>query len=110
MAHVKRFKEINESVFYFSDYVDLDLLQKVIDGMKPTSENREAANERFKKSLIGFNDNYTVKDSKRLPSTMGKQVAWWVDLYLVQDVIDRMNPVVCKQADEYKKDLKEFLS
>lgn len=107
MAHVKRFDEINESFFKFNNFVDLDLLQMVIDKMRPI---KDSSNDAFKKSLVKFNNNYTVKDTKRLPVTMGKQVAWWVDLFLVQDCIDRMNPVNCTEADQYKKDLKEFLS
>ena len=107
MARVKRFDEMNENFFHFSDYIDLDLLQKVIDGMRPT---KSSDGEDFKKSLIDFNDSYKVKGTKRLPATMGKQVAWWVDLFLVQDCIDRMNPVNCVNSEQYKKDLKEFLS
>jgi len=105
MAHVKRFKEVNES-FYFSDWVDMDLLQSVIDHMKP---GKESSGDEFKQSLRGFNNEYEVTVQKRLPATFGKQVAVWIDLYLVQDVIDRMNPVLCKQSDEYKAELKNFL-
>lgn len=107
MARVKRFDEMNENFFYFNDYVDLNLLQDVIDGMKPTKDSDK---DEFKKSLIKFNSNYNVRETKRLPATMGKQVAWWVDLFLVQDCIDRMNPSNCTNSEQYKKDLKEFLS
>ncbi len=37
---------------------------------------------------------------------MAKQVAHWIDLDLIQDVIDRMNPVLCEVSDTYKRDLK----
>lgn len=105
MAHVKRYNEINEE-FYFNDWVDLDLLQSVIDHMKP---GKEFSGDEFKQSLRGFNGEYDTVQQKRLPATFGKQVAEWVDLYLVQDVIDRMNPNLCQQSEEYKEDLKDFL-
>lgn len=108
MAHIKKFYEINETFFYFNDNIDLDLLQDVIDHMKPVGQDDN--NQIFKKSLRKFNSGYSVKEQKRLPSTFGKQVAWWIDLELVQDVIDRMNPVTCESSIEYKKDLKKFLS
>lgn len=105
MNRIKRFSEMNET-FYFNDYVDLDLLQNIIDNMKPTKDNDS---NNFKKELMKFNSNYEVKETKILPSTMGKQVAWWVDLYLIQDCIDRMNNKLCKDSEEYKINLKKFL-
>lgn len=105
MAHVKRFDEINEN-FYFNDWVDLDTLQKCIDNMKPTKTNDA---EAFKTSLKDFNDNYDCVQQKRLPAAFGKQVADWVDLYLVQDIIDRMNPNLCQDSEQYKQDLKNFV-
>lgn len=104
MAHVKRFQEINES-FYFNDWVDLDTLQRCIDKMKPTKDNGES----FKDSLREFNDSYECIQQKKLPDTFGKQVADWVDLYLVQDIVDRMNPNLCKDSEQYKQDLKRFV-
>jgi hypothetical protein len=103
--HIKKFKEINEG-FYFSDEYDVDLLQEVIEGMRP---NKISDGEEFKEKLKDFNKLYPCKEPKRLSEVLGKQVAWWVDLNLVQDVIDRMNHVLNKDADKYKKDLKIFL-
>jgi protein involved in temperature-dependent protein secretion len=105
MTHVKRYNEINDQ-FYFYDWVDLDLLQSVIDHMKP---DKSFTGYEFKQALRGFNDKYEIFQQKRLPVAFGKQVAEWVDLYLVQDVIDRMNPNLYQQSEEYKKDLKDFL-
>lgn len=108
MVKIKKFYELNETFFYFSDYVDLDLLQEIIEHMRP--KKLDDNNRDFKISLMEFNDKYPVKEQKRMPVVFGKQVAWWIDLNLMQDVIDRMNPVSCKSADDYKKDLKKFLS
>lgn len=105
MVRIKRYEDINES-FYFSEWVDMDILQSVIDHMKP---NKELSGNEFKQSLRGFNNEYEVTVQKRLPATFGKQVADWIDLYLVQDVIDRMNPNLCDQSDEYKSELKNLL-
>jgi hypothetical protein len=106
MAHIKRFDEINEE-FHHSDYINLNLLQDIIDRMKPTGLGDEQ--EDFNFNLTQFNDKYPVKYHKRFPATFGKQVANWIDLYLIQDVIDRMNPVLNPNANEYKKELKRFL-
>ena len=106
MAHIKRFEELNEE-FYFSNYVDLDLLQGVIDRMRPTGLGEEE--EDFNFELTQFNEKYPAKQHKRMPATFGKEVAHWIDLYLIQDVIGRMNPVLCARADEYKRELKKFL-
>jgi hypothetical protein len=105
MIHIKKFEEINEE-FYFSDEYDVDLLQGVIEGMRP-SKNSDS--DEFKNRLREFNELHPCKESKRMAETLGKQVAWWVDLNLVQDVIDRMNSMLNKNAKKYKKDLKIFL-
>jgi len=109
MAKVKRFKDINENnnVFNYSDWLDRDLLQGVIDGMKPRSEHD---GETWKEAMREFNNLYPVVNQERLPSSFNKQVADWVDLDLVQDVIDRMNPRLCDKSEEYKRDLKEMLA
>jgi hypothetical protein len=106
MIHVKKFKEINETFFYYSDYVDLDLLQGVIERMRPGKNNNR---ENFKENLKIFNEEYSVTQHKRLPDGLEKQVAWWIDLDLIQDVIDRMNPVLCEDSETYKIDLKHFI-
>ena len=102
MKHLKRF---NETFFYFSEIVDKELIQQVIDKMNPNNDNKLSDN--FKKSIIEFNKKYPIKESKRLPETMGKQVAWWVDMDIIQDCIDRMTDKII--SDKYKNDLKNFL-
>lgn len=104
--HIKRFQEVNEQ-FHYSDYIDLYLLQGCIEGMRP---NRTTTGDEFKQKLREFNSQYACKEEKRLPNNFAKDVAYWIDLNLIQDVIDRMNPVLCNKAYEYKKDLKNFLS
>lgn len=106
MVHIKKCNEVNEEFFYYNDYYDVDLLQKVIEGMRPS---KDYDGEDFKKELKEFNSKYSCKEQKRLSDMLGKKVAWWVDLYLVQDVIDRMNVKLNNEADKYKKDLKNFL-
>lgn len=106
MTHIKRFDELNEEFFYYSDYYDLDLLQEVIEGMRPSKETN---GEYFKKELREFNAQYPCKHQKRMSNVFGKQVAWWVDIELFQDVIDRMNSALNKNASKYKEDLKYFL-
>jgi hypothetical protein len=101
MAHIRRF---NESIGYYPDWLDRDLLQKVIDGMKHRSEHDE---ESFKESIREFNNLYPVRTQERLPSIFGKRVADWIDLDLIQDVIDRMNPNICVKSEKYKKILRE---
>lgn len=101
---IKTFEQFNEQ-FYFNDWVDLDLLQSVIDKMKPTMN---LSGDEFKKSIKLFNNNYTV-NNERLPSTFGKRVADWVDLDIVQDIIDRMNPNANPLHVEYKKKLKNLI-
>ena len=105
MAHIKKFKEINEEFFY-SDSYDVDLLQEVIEGMRP---NNLSDGESFKEEIKKFNSKFPCKEQKRLPSTFGKQVAWWIDMQIIQDVIDRMNTSLNQDSDKYKKELKEFL-
>lgn len=111
MAHVKRFYEVNESFFHFSDYIDFELLQKVIDAMRPKGKGWQLdySADEFKQALREFNEKYPIKEHKRLPETFGKGVAHWVDLNLVQDVIERMNPVICRDAEAYKIDLENFI-
>lgn len=119
MSHVKRFNELNEGQIPYGKpmgdqkdshwnfyHNDVDILDGIIEGMRPGKNND---NEEFKSSLKEFNKNYPCTQNKRLPAEMGKQVAWWIDLYLIQDCIDRMNSVLCPNAEQYKKDLKTFL-
>lgn len=105
MVHIKKFDEINEDFFFSNDY-DVDLLQDIVEGMRPT---KFSDGEAFKRRLKEFNDKYPCKQQKRLSAILGKKVAWWIDLNLVQDVIDRMNITLNDDASKYKEDLKQFL-
>lgn len=108
MAMIKRFKDImkNETTFYYNENYDIDIIQSVIDKMKPINGNEHII---FKEKLRDLNIDYQVKDSKRLPEIFGKQVAWWIDLNLIQDVIDRMNSVMNPKSSEYIEELKKLI-
>jgi hypothetical protein len=86
----------------YAEWLDRELIQKVINNMKTS--------DRFKQSLAEFNDRYPVKNSNRFPSNMGKQTADWVDIDIIQDCVDRMNPHLSneEQSERYKKELEEF--
>lgn len=104
MVHIKKFEELNERVF--ADWVDPELIQGVIDNMNPRKTK-----EGFIEELMRFNDQFLISGSqKRLPSVFGRQVADWVDLNVIQDVIDRMNPTLNKDHEIYKKRLKDLIS
>ena len=108
MAHIKRFKELNENnTFFFSEWVDKDLLQDVIDHMKP---GKGHTGEEFKESLRDLNTKFEIREQKRFPTSFGKQVADWVDLYLVQDVLDLMNPAINGRCNDYMRELKNLVS
>jgi len=101
MAHIKRFNENND---YYADWLDMDLLQKIIDKMKPRGDYDA---ESYKEAIREFNNLYPTAELERFPSIFGKRVAEWIDLDLVQDIIDRMNPKSCAKSEEYKRILKE---
>lgn len=109
MANIKRFKDMtkNETFFYYNDNYNIDIIQSIIDKMKPISEKEHLI---FKDELKNLNNKYPVKNSKRLPESFGKRVAWWVDLNLIQDVIDRMNSIMNPYNSEYIKDLKKLIN
>jgi len=108
MAHIKRFNELNENnTFFFSEWVDKYLLQDVIDHMKP---GKGFTGDVFKEALEEVNNTYPTTNQSRLPVSFGKQVADWVDLYLVQDVLDRMNPALCDRSEEYNEELRKLVS
>ena len=64
----------------------------------------------LKEKLKKFNDEYQCVEYKKSPFFMGKKVAWWIDLDLIQDTIDRMNSRLCDDSDEYIINLKKFLN
>lgn len=103
MAHIKRFNEMVHHFSQYAEWLDRGLIQKVIDKMK--------FDNKFKFELSTFNTNYPVKNTNKFPSNMGKQVADWIDIDIVQDCVDRMNPHLSSesQSDDYKRDLEEFV-
>ena len=114
MAYIKKYKEIYESrdsEFGFDDHaiwLDKRLIQDIIDKMRP---NANSDTTSFVLSLKGFNEDYPIREdrSKKLPSTFGKQAAEWIDMDLIQDVIDRLNPQLNIHNVEYKENLISFL-
>lgn len=103
MLRVKKFNELNEA---YDDSVDKDLIQRIIDKMKP-DRGDTTLSDNFKESINEFNNKYTIKEYKRIQNTMGKQ-AWWIDIDIIQDCIDRMTDRVI--SDKYKNDLDYFLN
>ncbi len=113
MIKINKFNEFNslkENISnqnsHYSEYVDINILDDIIENMRP---NKNSDGELFKSKLRLLNSEYNCSNNKRSPSTFGKKVAWWVDLDLIQDVIDRLNNKLCDNSEEYKSELKNLL-
>jgi len=114
MTYIKKYKDLYESrdletgFDEHAEWLDKNIIQDIIDKMRPGPDKDT---KTFILSLKSFNDDYSIRGdrSKRMPSTMGKRAAEWVDMELVQDVIDRMNPHLNLHNVEYIENLISFL-